>query len=68
MYYRVIVTFKSVHHAIVHESNDNKFDLVVIATIGRTGLDYLMLGSTAASVVRHVSAPVLSVNPKHFLR
>lgn len=66
--YRVIVTFKSVHDAILHESNDNKFDLVVIATIGRTGLDYLMLGSTAASVVRHVSAPVLSVNPKHFLR
>ena len=66
--YRVIVTFKSVHDAIVHETKDNKFDLVVIATIGRTGLDYLMLGSTAASVVRHVSAPVLSVNPKHFIR
>ena len=66
--YRIIVTFKSVHDAIVHETKDNKFDLVVIATIGRTGLDYLMLGSTAASVVRHVSAPVLSVNPKHFIR
>ena len=65
---RTIVTFKSVHEAIAHESEDNKHDLVVIATIGRTGLDYLMLGSTAASVVRHVSAPVLSVNPKHLMR
>jgi nucleotide-binding universal stress UspA family protein len=65
---RTIVTFKSVHEAIAHESRENKHDLVVIATIGRTGLDYLMLGSTAASVVRHVSAPVLSVNPKHMMR
>lgn len=66
--FKVIVTFKSVHDAIVSETKDGKYGLVVIATIGRTGLDYLMLGSTAASVVRHVSAPVLSVNPKHFLR
>jgi nucleotide-binding universal stress UspA family protein len=61
---KVIVSFKSVHEAIVHENADKKYDLVVISTIGRTGLDYLMLGSTAASVVRHVSSPVLSINPK----
>lgn len=64
---RVIVSFKSVHEAIVHENKQNNYDLVVISTIGRTGLDYLMLGSTAASVVRHVTAPVLSINPKRFL-
>lgn len=65
---RTIVTFKSVHDAVAHESRESHYDLVVIATIGRTGLDYLMLGSTAASVVRHVTAPVLSVNPKHLMR
>jgi nucleotide-binding universal stress UspA family protein len=65
---KTIVTFKSVHDAIAQEALENKQDLVVIATIGRTGLDYLMLGSTAASVVRHVSAPVLSVNPKNLIR
>lgn len=65
---KTIVTFKSVHDAIAQEALENKQDLVVIATIGRTGLDYLMLGSTAASVVRHVSAPVLSVNPKYLIR
>jgi nucleotide-binding universal stress UspA family protein len=65
---RVIVSFKSVHEAIVHETKDNKYDLVVISTIGRTGLDYLMLGSTAANVVRSVSSPVLSINPKRILK
>jgi nucleotide-binding universal stress UspA family protein len=65
---RVVVSFKSVHEAIVHETKDNKYDLVVISTIGRTGLDYLMLGSTAANVVRSVSSPVLSINPKRFLK
>ena len=34
-----------------------RMTLFVISTIGRTGLDYLMLGSTAASVVRHVNIP-----------
>lgn len=65
---RVIVSFKSVHEAIVHENSTNNYDLVVISTIGRTGLDYLMLGSTAASVVRHVSSPVLSINPHRFMK
>jgi nucleotide-binding universal stress UspA family protein len=64
---RVIVSFKSVHEAIVHENTEKRYDLVVISTIGRTGLDYLMLGSTAASVVRHVSSPVLSINPKRMI-
>lgn len=64
----VIVSFKSVHEAIVHETKGNKYDLVVISTIGRTGLDYLMLGSTAANVVRSVSSPVLSINPKRMFK
>lgn len=61
---RVIVTFKSVHEAVAHEVHQKNHDLVVIATLGRTGLDYLMLGSTAAGIVRLVTAPVLSINPK----
>jgi nucleotide-binding universal stress UspA family protein len=65
---RVVVSFKSVHEAIVHETKQNNYDLVVISTIGRTGLDYLMLGSTAANVVRSVSSPVLSINPKRILK
>lgn len=66
--FEVIVTFKTVHEAIVEKSKSRDFDLIVMATIGRTGLDYLMLGSTASNVVRHSSVPVLSINPKRLIR
>ena len=66
--FEVIVTFKSVHEAIVEKSKARDFDLIVMATIGRTGLDYLMLGSTASNVVRNSSVPVLSINPKRLIR
>lgn len=64
----VVVTFKSVHEAIVEQSEKFSADLIVMATIGRTGLDYLMLGSTASNVVRRSSTPVLSINPKRVMR
>jgi len=38
-------------------------DLLVIATHGRTGLNRLLLGSTAEKVVRHAPCPVLVVRP-----
>ncbi len=36
-------------------------DLVVMSTHGLTGLEHFMMGSVAEKVVRHVSAPVLTV-------
>jgi nucleotide-binding universal stress UspA family protein len=36
-------------------------DLIVLGTQGRTGLDHLLLGSTAERVVRHAPCPVLTV-------
>lgn len=36
-------------------------DLVVMGTLGRTGLDHLLLGSVAEKVVRHASVPVLVI-------
>jgi universal stress protein A len=36
-------------------------DLIVIATHGHTGLQHLVLGSTAENVVRHAPCPVLTV-------
>ena len=35
------------------------FDLVVVGTHGRTGLDHLFVGSMAERIVRHVDRPVL---------
>ncbi|MDD2439202.1 MAG: universal stress protein [Methanosarcinaceae archaeon] len=38
-----------------------KMDLVVMGTLGRTGLDRLLLGSVAGNVVRHCKVPVMVV-------
>jgi nucleotide-binding universal stress UspA family protein len=35
--------------------------LIVLGTHGRTGLKHALLGSVAEQVVRHASAPVLTV-------
>lgn len=46
---------------IVTLARDEKFDLVVLATHGRTGLKRFLVGSTAEWVVRHAPCPVLTV-------
>jgi universal stress protein A len=38
-------------------------DLIVMATHGRTGLRYLVLGSVAERVVRLAPCPVLTIRP-----
>jgi nucleotide-binding universal stress UspA family protein len=38
-------------------------DLIVMATLGRTGLVRLLIGSVAEKVVRHAAIPVLTVRP-----
>ncbi len=62
---KVIVSSDTPHETILNHNLNNPADLIVMATVGRTGIDYLMMGSTTANVVRHVKTPVLSVNPKH---
>ena len=61
---KVIVSSDTPHEAILNYNLNNPHDLVVMATLGRTGIEYLMMGSTTANVVRHVTSPVLSINPK----
>jgi nucleotide-binding universal stress UspA family protein len=52
------------HKEIVDYAKDSKSDLIVIATHGLTGLDYILLGSTAEKVVRSAGCPVLTVKRK----
>lgn len=59
----VLLTSESPHESIYNLNFSREYNLVVMSTIGRTGLKYLTLGSTTANVVRTVGAPVLSVNP-----
>jgi nucleotide-binding universal stress UspA family protein len=61
---KVIVSQDSPHEAIFKHVKENPYNLIVMSTVGRTGINYLMLGSTTANLVRHVKTAVLSVNPK----
>jgi len=51
----------SVSKAIVRYVNSHKFDLVVIGSHGRTGLNKMILGSVANSVTQKVKCPVMVV-------
>jgi nucleotide-binding universal stress UspA family protein len=49
---------------IVAKAADDKSDLIVIGTHGRSGFDRLMLGSVTEKVLRKAGCPVLTVPPK----
>jgi nucleotide-binding universal stress UspA family protein len=38
-------------------------DVIVMTTVGRTGLSHLLMGSVAEKVVRHATIPVLTLHP-----
>lgn len=50
--------------AIVGVAQEGNFDLIVMATHGRTGLQHVLLGSVAEKVVRLASCPVLTIRYK----
>jgi len=51
----------SVSKAITNYVNSHKFDLVVIGSHGRIGLNKMILGSVANSVTQKVKCPVMVV-------
>ncbi len=55
---------------ILKIAREKKFDLIVIGTHGRTGVEHAIFGSTAEKVVRMAPCPVLSVRlgGKEFVR
>ena len=53
----------SPHEAIYEHVKEKNYNLIVMSTVGRTGIRYLMMGSTTANVVRNVNTAVLSVRP-----
>ena len=46
---------------ILEMSKELKADLIVMGTHGRTGIEHVIVGSTAERVVRHSKIPVLTV-------
>lgn len=59
---RVAMDYAS--RAILDEANRLLADLIVMGTRGLTGLEHLVLGSTAERVIRLAPCPVLTVKTK----
>ena len=57
----ITVAFGDPLRCIVREGH--RADLIVLSTLGRTGLAHLVIGSVAEKVVRHSERPVLTVRP-----
>jgi len=52
----------SVDDVILGNTDDHDVDLNVMGTHGRTGLDRMLLGSTAEALVRRAEVPVMTVS------
>jgi universal stress protein A len=51
------------YRKIVEVAEDEKTDLIVMTTHGRTGLSHLVMGSVAEKLVRTSPCPVLTIRP-----
>jgi nucleotide-binding universal stress UspA family protein len=58
---RCSAEFGTPHNNIVEKAEAEDADMIVMSTHGRTGIDHLILGSTAEKVVARASCPVLVV-------
>lgn len=56
-----IFNLSSIAESIISYAAEQKADLIVIGTRGRSGLKRLVLGSVASAVVAHADCPVLVV-------
>jgi len=57
----VIIDGKVPADGIVDFATENNADLIVMGTLGLTGLTHILLGSVAENVVRHAKRPVLVI-------
>lgn len=58
------ITSAAVHGVITEETYPQRFDLVVMATHGRGGIQRWLYGSVAEYVLSHVNVPTLLVHPE----
>lgn len=49
---------------LIQYAEKENMDIVIMGTVGRTGLDRMILGSVAGNVVRHSKVPVMVVREK----
>ena len=60
---RELVEIGVPYREIVRKAEDEKADMIVMSTHGRTGLEQVMMGSVTAKVVARATCPVLSIRP-----
>jgi len=49
---------------LIRYAEEEKMDIVIMGTLGKTGLDRFLLGSVAGNLVRHSKVPVMVVRDK----
>lgn len=57
------LTKKSAHEFITRHISEHGYNLVLMSTLGRTGLDYLKMGSTTGTVIRNIDTNIIITNP-----
>ena len=60
----VIVSVHAPHVELAKKTAESGCTLVCMSLTGRTGLEHLLMGSTASQVIRSVDKAVLTVNPQ----
>lgn len=60
---QVLIEEGEIQATLCAEIENNKIDLVVVGTRGRTGLGKFLLGSVAEEILRTITCPVLTVGP-----
>ena len=50
---------------LIRYADEEKMDIVIMGTLGKTGLDRILIGSVAGTLVRHSKVPVKVVRKKH---
>lgn len=56
-----VLISRNVGEAITEEARLGRYELIVVGSLGKTGLKKLLLGSVSEMVVRHAPCPVLVV-------
>jgi universal stress protein E len=51
---------------IIDHAEKNEIDLIVMGTIGRSGLSGVLIGNTAEKVIDHINCSILTVKPDNF--
>jgi universal stress protein A len=67
--YRTLLRKGGAQYEIIDAAKELGSDLIILSTHGRTGLERILLGSTAEKIVRHAGCPLLVVreNEHEFL-